>query len=306
MRTNKKYLELAAAYSGKTRFDFLIKRITTLKVGGSADALVEADTNEKLTEVLRLIRRLDLPYFVIAGGSNLLFSDKGFRGVVVHYTADNIKLGRGTVKVDAGCSLVKLVRYLANKNFGGLDFLANIPGSVGGGVVGNAGCYGKGIGEYVAAVTIFNMKTSGVEELSPKQLEFSYRNSLCKAKPEWVVTRVKLKVISAKKKEILKAIEAERMERWQKHPQQPSAGSFFKNPPGQAAWKFIDAAGLRGKKIGGARISAKHPNFIINDGGAKAADVVRLMQLVQKKVLQQSKIRLEPEVRQVSELGVGV
>jgi UDP-N-acetylmuramate dehydrogenase len=308
MLAAKKASELRSNFSGKTRENFPIKRLTTFKVGGLADVVLEADTNEKLIEALGLIRKLKLNYFVIAGGSNLVFADKGFRGVVVHYTAEKIRLlanrGSSTVMVDAGCSLGKLVRYSAAKNLGGFDFLANIPGSVGGGVVGNAGCYGKSIGEYVVAVKVFDMKNGKEKVLAPKQLKFSYRNSLCKTKPEWIVMEVELKIVPVKKLVVLKAIEAERMERWRKHPHQPSAGSFFKNIDGQPTWKLIDGVGLRGKRIGGARVSAKHPNFLVNIGGAKAGDVSALMKVVQKAVQREYHLRLEPEVRMVNELGV--
>jgi len=275
-----------------------------MKVGGVADVVVEAKTKAQLIEVLKVIRKLKLNYFVIAGGSNLVFSDQGFRGVIVHNLADQIKVDKRQVVVDAGCRLQKLVRDLANKNLGGIDFLANIPGSVGGGVVGNAGCYGKGIGEYVISAMVFDMKTGKEKVLLPKQLKFSYRNSLCKAKPNWIVTEVKMKVSPVKKSVVLKAIEAERMERWHKHPHQPSAGSFFKNPSGIAVWKLIDAAGWRGKKTGGAQISTKHPNFIINTGGATAKDIKQLARMVQAQVKRDSKVTLETEVRMVDEKGV--
>jgi len=214
-----------------------------------------------------------------------------------------MQVGKNQVRVEAGCSLQRLVRELAKHNLGGIDFLANIPGSVGGGVVGNAGCYGKGIGEYVKAVKIFDMATGREKTLSPRQLQFSYRNSLCKSRPEWIVMEVAIKIVSARKAVVLKAIEAEKMERRRKHPRQPSAGSFFKNIDGQATWRLIDGTGLRGKTIGGARVSTKHPNFIVNIGRASAEDVKKLVQLVQKEVRQMKKIKLETEVRMVNELG---
>lgn len=290
-------------YSGKVRFNFPIKRITTLKIGGKARAVAVADTVEKLVEVLGEICKLRLPYFVIAGGSNLLFSDKGFYGVVVHYTANKLDCYKREIEVDGGYNLPKLIRDLANKNLGGVDFLGNIPGSVGGAVVGNAGCYGKWIGDFMISATVFDMKTGKIKTMSPKDFKFKYRESICKQKPNLVLMRVRLGVIPTKKQDILKAVTAELAERHRKHPRQPSAGSFFKNMDGQPTWKLIDAVGLRGHQIGGAKVSTKHPNFIVNVGGARASDVIKLVNLIKKRVKQLRKIELETEVRMVDEFG---
>lgn len=304
MRTNKTYSEFIRRFSGKTKTNFPISRLTTFKIGGLADVVAEADSREKLIEILRLIRELGLRYFVVAGGSNLLFSDKGFRGVLVHYLADDLKAGKRMVTVDAGYNLPRLVRDLAKQGIGGIDFLGNVPGSIGGAVVGNAGCYGKWVGDYVLSAEVFDMKTGRVKTMLPKQFKFGYRESICKQKPELIVMSVKLKVKPAQRQQVLKVVEAELAERHRKHPRQPSAGSCFKNINGQATWKLIDAAGLRGKRIGGAQISTKHPNFIVNVGKAKAKDVKGLVELVKRTIKQSQKITLETEVRLVDEKGV--
>lgn len=298
------YQDLAEQFSGQARINFPIRRLTTLRIGGPADLVLRADTPDRLLEALKLVRQFKVNYFVIAGGSNLVFSDKGFRGAVVHNVAEKMVIQGAKVRVSAGYDLRKFVRDLAKKNLGGIDFLGNVPGSVGGAVVGNAGCYGKAIGEYVESVQIFDMKTAREKTVLPRQMKFSYRDSVCKIRPEWVVLGAIMNVRVAKRSEILKAVEAERMERWRKHPRQPSAGSFFKNINSQPTWKLIDAVGLRGKTIGGARVSTKHPNFIVNVGGAKAFDVRRLVVLIQQKVRQKLKVKLETEVRLVDEIGV--
>ena len=291
-----------------------------MKVGGSADLLVEAKTKDELVEVSRLAYKLGIKYFVLAGGSNVVFPDKGWQGLVVRYVANKLVIpsvveesrdpfavskkdsGRDDKKiaiaeVEAGAMLGEMVRKLLKQGLGGFNFLANIPGSVGGAIVGNAGCYGKEIKDFLKEVEIFNVKTDKISIVKPSELGFAYRQSKLKNHPELIVLSATFKLEKIDKKRAIKEIIAEKQLRRDKHPQSPSCGSWFKNPSRtEPAWKFIDQAGLRGETIGGARISNKHSNFLVNYGGAKTADVVKLSKLVKQKVKSKTGVTLVEEV----------
>ena len=303
-------------------------------------------TKEELVEALKLAHKLDIPYFVLAGGSNVVFPDTGFRGLVVRYVADKIdvtspltegrlrgerkiilpphltsplageefggyplrageELGcaprareKTLVGVEAGMMLGEMVRSLLKQGLGGFNFLANIPGSVGGAIVGNAGCYGKEIKDVLETVEVFNIKTKKISIMKPGELGFKYRHSKLKEHPELIVLSAIFKLEKVDSKQALKEIAAEKQLRLDKHPQGPSCGSWFKNPErGVPAWKFIETAGMKGATVGGAKISHKHANFLVNYHYACATDIVRLSKLVQQKVKSKTKIDLQPEVK---------
>jgi len=194
------------------------------------------------------------------------------------------------------------VRKLLKQNLGGFNFLANIPGSVGGAIVGNAGCYGKEIKDFLQTVEVFNIKTGKITTMKPSELGFDYRHSKLKSHPELIVLSATFKLEKVDKKQALKEIATEKQLRLDKHPRSPSCGSWFKNPErGVPAWKFIDQVGLRGATIGGARVSRKHSNFLINCGGATTADIVKLSNLIKRKVSSQTGISLTEEARLVNQ-----
>ncbi|HCR41775.1 TPA: hypothetical protein DIV45_00140 [Patescibacteria group bacterium] len=326
---NKIYSQFISESPVKVARGVKLSRFCTMKVGGPADLLVEAKTKEELVEALKLAHKLDIPYFVLAGGSNVVFPDTGFRGLVVRYVADKIEIlkpachsgesmrrlqnrinqsirswtsqdDERVVEVEAGMMLGVMVQQLLKQNWGGFNFLANIPGSVGGAIVGNAGCYGKEIKDVLEEVEIFNVKTGKIMQVKPSELGFDYRHSKLKHQPELIVLSAILKVIKVNSKAALKEIAEEKQVRLDKHPQSPSCGSWFKNPArGIPAWKFIDQAGLRGHTIGGARISNKHSNFLVNCGGAKTRDIVRLVDLVKTRVQRATGIKLQEEAKLV-------
>lgn len=294
-----KYQKFMADYGGKVYLNQPLARYCTFKVGGPADLLIKAKTLVELINALKLACSLKIPYFVLAVGSNVFFDDGGFRGLIINYLADGIKIAhdKKTMQVEAGCKLSELVRTLAKKNLGGMDFLANIPGSVGGAFVGNAGCYGKSISEIVTNITVFDVKTRKIKILSAKKGGFKYRDSIFKSSPNLIILDAKLKLVKGSGKQILARIAKEKALRWAKHPHQPSAGSFFKNPEGMPAWKLIEAVGLKGKTVGGAMVSTKHANHIVNFRKAKAKDILKLSNLIKKKVAIRTSVKLESEVR---------
>ncbi|MDQ3023721.1 MAG: UDP-N-acetylmuramate dehydrogenase, partial [bacterium] len=206
--------------------------------------------------------------------------------------------------VSAGYDLPLLVRELAARNLGGLEFLGNIPGSLGGAVVGNAGCYGRAVAEIFVEADVFDIEQERAFSAGPEFFEFSYRHSKLKFDPRYVVLGATLRLTPRPAAEILAEVEGELAHRLSKHPHFAAcAGSFFTNPPGYPAWKVIADAGLNGACIGGARLHDMHANFLVNEGDS-AADVLALARHVMATVRGKLGLDLEPEVRYVGEHGI--
>lgn len=208
------------------------------------------------------------------------------------------------VVAGSGYDLPTLVRELATHNLGGIEFLGNIPGSVGGAVVGNAGCYGRAIAEVFVEADVFDIEEVRSFTAGPEFFEFSYRHSRLKFDPRYIVLSATLRLTARPAQEVLAEVEGELGQRLGKHPHFAAcAGSFFKNPPGYPAWKVIADAGLTGASIGGARLHDKHANFLVSEG-ATAADVLGLARRVMRTVRDKLGLELEPEVRYVGEHGI--
>lgn len=271
-----------------------LKKHTSFRVGGPADYFCVPENAEQLRAALHFARERRLPVAVMGAGTNLLALDKGFRGLVV-------KLGGGLVEIKAegrhlyvgsGVPLPKLVSYAVTKGLAGLEFLAGIPGSVGGAVVMNAGAWQKSIGAVVWRVRAIDPQ--GKEKvLTKKALRFSYRRSALQ-KRKLIVTEVVLRLRRGDRS-VLKQQGQEylRLRRQTQPLGSPNAGSVFKNPPGKFAGELIEAAGCKGLRVGDAQVSYKHANFIVNLGEARATDIIKLMTKVQRAV----KTRLEPEIK---------
>ena len=289
--------ELKKIVSGKILFEAPIAPYTTYHLGGKAAAFVEPQSVEDLSELLRCLTRGQVPYLVLGGGSNVLFADEGFKGAV-------IRLGRGfqgiqiegdLVRVKAGTPLVKVLNKSRDAGLGGVEFFAGIPGNVGGAVAGNAGAKKAWIGPAVEALTIV---TPGgeVKVLKKSEYSYSYRHSSLKMSGN-VLVEALLKLKKEPKADIEKKVKEYFKVRRGKQPKtEKNAGSVFKNPEGNFAGRLTESVGLKGFKIGGARVSEIHANFIINEGKASAHDVVAVMREIQKRVYGEYRIRLEPEI----------
>jgi len=277
------------------------------RVGGPADFFVEADGPKPLLAALRFARRHGLRRFVYGGGSNVLFDDAGFRGIVVRVHGGSYALDdpRCEVAVDAGYDLPALVRGLAEDGFGGIEFLGNIPGSVGGAVVGNAGCYGRAVADVLVSARLLDVETEAERVEGPAFFEFAYRNSRLKDDPGLVVLSATLKLARRPRGEVLREVEEELALRMGKHPHEARcAGSFFKNPSREMpAWRAITEAGLAEARVGDAMLSSMHANFLVNAGQATSADILALVSLIRSGVLKHSGIVLAPEVRYVGPTG---
>ena len=277
---------------------------TTFKIGGPAELLVEASTEAAVREVARRSGEADVPLFVLGGGSNLLIADRGIPGIV-------LKLGQGfdfvraapnlhstLWEVGAACSSAKALREAVNRGFAGLEGLAGVPGLLGGAIVMNAGGRDGSIGSAVRNVRV--VLGDRLETLGPERIGFAYRSSHLPRGA--ILLAASLEVQPATAEQVEARVRAATERRRATQPLAlPSAGSVFKNPPNDFAGRLIEAAGCKGWREGNAEVSDKHANFIVNRGGATACDVLRLVRRVRDRVLDESGIRLELEVKLVGD-----
>jgi UDP-N-acetylmuramate dehydrogenase len=277
---------------------------TSIGVGGEADAIVFPKTIEELTGVLHCLRETGLPFIPLGNGTNLIVKDGGYRGVVVSLkglhglgmeeTGDKV-----SIHAEAGVALAELIGLSLREGLTGVEFLAGIPGSVGGAVRMNAGAYGREIGDVLTSVT-FMTKNGDIEEHDKGALNFSYRN--LDVPPGFLILSAAFFLHRGEGREISDTIEKILAMRKEKHPlAYRNAGSIFKNPEGVSAGRIIEESGLKGLQVGGAKISEMHGNFIVNMGGAGAGDVIALIDRVKKKVLTEKGIMLETEVHIVGD-----
>ncbi|MFZ5365398.1 MAG: UDP-N-acetylmuramate dehydrogenase [Patescibacteria group bacterium] len=292
---------------------------TTFRVGGPAEYYCEVNNKGDLYKVLSTARNLKLPFFIFGGGSNILVTDNGIKGVVIKLAEGEIDISGNRIKVFCGNNLRRLILTAVNKGLAGLEFAANIPGTVGGAIRGNAGAYGKGVGEFIEQVEALNIGTDEVrlEIFSKNECDFDYRHSMFKERSELIIAEAvfTLRESPADIDERLKLIEEELRDRQLKQPYEcPSAGCSFKNLvykpeyKNLKAWeihgkvpaaKLIEEAGLKGRRIGGAEVSEKHANFIFNSDKASAHDIMELMELVKNEVKEKFGVELEEEVQRV-------
>ena len=278
--------------------DEQLKRHTSIRIGGPADLFCAPKNIEELKEALAYAEEHRLPLSVIGAGTNLLVLDKGFRGLVIQLAPgmNRIAVEEKRATVEAGMLLPRLIKYLAARGLANLEFLAGVPGTVGGAVVMNAGAWGDEISRYVEKVKVINARGSE-RDLSRKQLKFGYRRSALQGSP-LILTEVTFKLREKSKKGIQKKINQYLLKRKGSQPLgTPNCGSVFKNPDGEYAGRLIQEAGCKGMRVGDAQVSAKHGNFILNLGEAKARDVIRLMTDIQQIVKSKYKICLEPEIK---------
>lgn len=270
---------------------------SSMKVGGAADYYVEPADKADLVEIVKYFRQNEFPYMMIGRGSNLLISDEGIRGAVINTESglSGVRMEKGFVIAEAGARLTKLVDFCIQNSLAGLEWAAGIPGTVGGGVIMNAGAHGREMSDHLVEVEILR----GVEIVSvgKEHSQFAYRRSGFQRD---ILLSATFRLSPGNKEEILKRKSELIARRNVTQPLDlPNSGSMFKNPPGTFAAKLIEQAGLKGKRIGNAQISEKHANFIVNLGAAKADDVLRLIDLARRTVHQNTGFLLELEVRLV-------
>ncbi len=295
---------LRSAFGDRLQENVLLAPYTSARIGGSADALLIATSADELAKAMAAIWNQDIPYLVLGGGSNVLVSDKGVRGVVVlnrakavHFDAEGEK---PKVWVESGVGTANLSRRVASHGLSGLEWAAAVPGTVGGAVYGNAGAFGGDMAGNLILAEIFT--PSGREEWTAEDLGYGYRTSILKRQhPKAVVLSAELSLQHSSKAEVTEKLSKFSAQRKAAQPPGASMGSMFKNPPGDFAGRLIEAAGLKGERIGNAEVSPVHANFFINRGQTSSQDIRRLVTRVQDKVLEKFGIELEPEIEFIGE-----
>lgn len=293
--------EIIALKLGKVLINEKISNYTTYKVGGKVRAIVYPKTKEDLSTLIKFLKKKSVKYFVLGNGSNVLFSDNLYEGIIIKLDQfNNIEFLEDKVIVGAGVSMMKLSRETIKRGFSGLEFADGIPGTIGGGIFMNAGAYGSEMANVVTEVTIID-ENGDLKTLSNKEMNFSYRTSLLQKKLDWVCIAAVLQLKKGNQEELEKVVLERREKRKQNQPlSYPSAGSVFRNPEGMYAGEMIEKMGLKGFSIGKAEVSEKHANFIINKGNAKASDIKKIIDYIKVKAMDKYNIRLRVEQRLIN------
>lgn len=295
--------------------NIILKNFTSFLIGGKARYFFVAKTKENLISIIKKAEKEKIPFYILGGGTNLLISDKGFNGLVIKILFSELQTKGSKLFAEAGVNLGKLANITVQKELSGLEWLAGIPGTIGGAIYGNAGAFGKSMKDVVESVEVLDTKEFRTESRrggmkmraepsSPfknyvlKDCKFDYRESIFKKKKNFIIVSAKLKLKKGRKSEIKKKIK-EYLE-YKKATQPlnfPSAGSVFKNNKKFFAAELIEKCGLKGKTVSGVKISEKHANFIVNLGDARAKDVKKLINLAKREVKKRFGVKLEEEIQ---------
>lgn len=298
---NNFILELEKLNLEKIEKDISLSTLTTYKTGGIAKLVVYPNNINNLKQMLKLIHKYNIKYFILGKGSNTLFSDKEFNGVIIKLDKlNNFKIKQTEIYVESGMILSKLVQASVKNELTGLEFAIGIPGTIGGAIYMNAGAYGNNMSNIVKSVIVLNEKFQ-IKEIPLEELKFDYRYSIFQDNKNLICVAANIKLEHGNHDEIASKIKENLLKRKNSQPlEYPSAGSVFRNPKGNYAGKIIEELGLKGKNIGGAEISTKHANFIINKNNASSYDILNLIKLVQKEVKDKYKIDLKLEQQLVN------
>lgn len=279
-----------------------MKNHTTFRVGGPAEFFAQPKTVREIQDIIGLCKEKEIPYYIVGNGSNLLVSDKGYRGMIIQIFKEmnRIETEGNVIKAQAGALLSAIASRALEAGLAGFEFAAGIPGALGGACVMNAGAYGGEMKDVLSEVTVLTPEGE-VLVIPDEKLELGYRTSII-AKKGYIVLEAVIRLRKGDKDEIKARMDELKEKRVTKQPlEYPSAGSTFKRPEGYFAGKLIQDAGLQGFSVGGAQVSTKHCGFVINKENATAADVAELMRQVSEKVEEKFGVRLEPEVKRLGE-----
>ena len=278
--------------------NILLKNYTTFRIGGKEKYFFVAKNKAELIKAISAAKKLKLPFFVLGGGSNILVSDKGFNGLVIKIENCKLKIENCKLSAESGVPLGKLVNISVEKSLTGLEWAVGIPGTVGGAIYGNAGAFKKSMKGIAREVEAFDAKDLRFKIYDLRKCRFSYRDSVFKKNKNLIILSAVLQLRKGKKSEIKKEIKENLKARAEKQPLNfPSVGSIFKNPPGFSAGELVDRCGLKGKRVGNVKISEKHANFIVNLGGGRAKDVMRLIKIIKNRVKNKFGVILEEEIQ---------
>ncbi|MCF6277529.1 MAG: UDP-N-acetylmuramate dehydrogenase [Anaerolineales bacterium] len=294
---------LRAAFGKRLQENVSLAAYTSARIGGDADALIIVNSADELAETISRLWELETPFFLLGGGSNILVSDAGFRGVIVLNKAKEIRFNAGenpSVWAESGVTMSRLAHQAATRGFSGLEWAATVPGTVGGAVYGNAGAFD---GDMAGSLLRVEMLTKrGREAWSVSDMEYAYRSSTLKGVAiNCVILSAEMMLKTGDPAQIQERMRSFIQKRKNTQPRGASLGSMFKNPEGDYAGRLIEAAGLKGTRIGNVEISTLHANFFVNHGKTKAADLKALIELTQKTVQEKFGVSLELEIELVGE-----
>ncbi len=281
---------------GKVEKNVSLKKYTTYRAGGTAKVIVSPKSIDKLLELLKLLKDNNVEYKILGNGSNLIFNDSVYEPVLIKLNDINhCDINNNVITVGAGYSLISLAMKVSRLGLTGMEFATGIPGTVGGAVYMNAGAYKSDMGYIVTEVKAINENLE-IVTLYNKDLKFKYRSSFFQTHKNYICIEATIKLKYGSKKLIKEVIEDRRQKRISTQPlEYPSAGSVFRNPENDYAWRLINVCGLKGYKIGGAMVSEKHANFIINVGNAKGEDIRNLILYVKDTVKKETGVDLKVE-----------
>ena len=297
MDVKQVYEDLMSMEVGKVIENEPMYKHTTYKVGGPAKIFVKAKDIDSLIQTLKYCRDYNIKHMVIGNGSDLLFSDKEYDGVIISMKSfDDVKMNGSTIVAQAGVSMIALAYSSAKAGLSGFEFMGGIPGDMGGGIFMNAGAYKYCMADVFKCARVLDDELN-VITLSKEDMEFSYRHSVLQKHPNWIILDATFEMTAKDPGEIRKVLDKRKERRMSTQPWNfACAGSVFRNPDEKPAWRYIDEAGLRGYEIGGAQVSPKHSNFIVNNGYASAKDILDLIRLVEKTVYEKFGVKLHKEV----------
>ena len=281
---------------GKYEENVSLANHTTYRVGGNAKMFVYPKNQEKLINLLNFLKNNKIKYKVLGNGSNTLFSDKEYDGVIVKLDCfDNIKYFRNTVTAEAGVNLIKLSNQTVRKGLAGLEFATGIPGTVGGAIYMNAGAYKSDMGYITKSAKVLTPNLE-VIVMTNKELNFHYRSSFLQKNKDYICLEATFELRKNDKNLLLEIVEDRKKRRIESQPlEYPSAGSVFRNPENLFAGKLIEDLGYKGYSIGGAKVSEKHANFIINYNNATSSDIKELIEFIKKEVKEKYNVELKVE-----------
>jgi len=289
--------------SSKVKFNEPMSKHTTIKVGGLADVIVFPTNIDDIVNTLKFAKRNNIPVTVIGNGSKLLVRDGGIRGIVIKISGkfNNYEIENNRIVVCAGMSMPRLSRIAMKNGLSGLEFACGIPGVIGGGIRMNAGAYGSEMSNVLVRTTYID-EDLNIKTIENEEHNFSYRYSIFKDHPEYVIVQTELELEKKDVNEIKDKIDGNTAARNEKQPlEYPNAGSTFKRPEGFYVGTMIEELGLKGYRIGDAEVSTKHAGFIVNRGKATANDVVLLIDYIKEKVLEKYGVKLENEIEIIGE-----
>jgi len=297
--------EIIALHLGKVLINEKISNYTTYRVGGKARAICYPKGEEELITLVCLLKERHIKYIVIGNGSNVLFSDAIYEGIIIKLDNFNkINIEDNIIEVGAGYPLIKLSNDAMRHSLIGLEFASGIPGTVGGAIFMNAGAYGEEIGSVVESVRVLTDEGK-IQEFNHDEMQFSYRTTMLQDHLDYVCVSARLKLDYGEKEEIEKIMKERKIKRKETQPlTYPSAGSVFRNPNGMYAGKLIEDMGMKGFTVGKAMVSDKHANFIINTGTAKASDIKKIIDIIKQKAWNKYQLKLRVEQRLINWAGV--